>query len=114
MSFTKSLFLAIIATLLLTFMLGSSFINFFGVDVYMDDQLLEPLQTLSVAALLVVILVVIALAIVLSVFGSIIFVGMLIFGAILMVAVGVFWPVFLIAIVIWLCTKRDSQKSYQH
>lgn len=110
MSFFKSLLLAVFATLFLTYVLGVSFLELLDVNVYMDGELIEPLKAIGVSAMATVLLVLIALAIVLSVFGSIIFVGLLIVGSIAMVAVGVFWPVFLIAAVIWLVT-RDKNKE---
>ena len=73
MSFCKSLMLAMIATLFLTYVFGVSLIEMLDVDVYVGNELIEPLKAISVSALVVVLLVVVALAIVLSVFGSIIF-----------------------------------------
>ena len=109
MSFFKSLMLAIFATLFLTYVLGISFIEIFNVDLYVGEELIEPLKAISVSALVMVILVLAAFAIVLSVFGSIIFIGMMIFGALAMVMIGVFWPVFFIAIVIWLMVRDQKQ-----
>lgn len=114
MSFFKSLLLAIFATLFLTYVLGSSFMEVFGVHVYMEDEVVEPLKAISVAALLVVLLVVAALAIVLSVFGTIIFVGLLLGGSILLVAVGVFWPILLVAVVIYFITREPREKPIRH
>ena len=109
MSFFKSLMLAIFATLFLTYVLGISFIEMFNVDLYVGEELIEPLKAISVSALVMVILVLAAFAIVLSVFGSIIFIAMMIFGALAMVMIGVFWPVFFIAIVIWLMVRDQKQ-----
>ncbi|GHF82547.1 hypothetical protein [Thalassotalea marina] len=108
MSFFKSLILAIIATLIITYALGTSLIELFDIDVYMGDELIEPLKAISISALVVVVLMLVAVAIVLSVFGSIIFIGVLIFGAIIFAMVGAFWPIFLIAGVIWLCTGNKK------
>ncbi|TWX73017.1 hypothetical protein [Colwellia sp. C1TZA3] len=105
MSFFKSLFLAIFATLFLTYILGVSFIDLFDVDIYMGEQVVEPLKAISISALVVVLLVLVALAIVMSVFGSLIFVVMLLLGGCAMLLVGVFWPIFLVAGVIWLVTR---------
>lgn len=112
MTFFKSLLLALFATLFLTYILGASFLELLDINVYMDGQLIEPLKAIGVSALVTVILVLIALAIVLSVFGSLIFIGILIAGSILMVAIGVFWPVLLIAVIIWLVTRNKSQIQY--
>ncbi len=112
MSFFKSLLLAIFATLFLTYVLGTGFLELFDINVYMDGELIEPLKAIGASAVATVILVLIALAIVLSVFGSLIFVGLLIAGSLAMVAVGVFWPVLLIAVVIWLVTRNKSEKQY--
>ena len=112
MTFFKSLILAIVATLFLTYVLGVSFLELLDINVYMDGELIEPLKAIGVSAVATVILVLIALAIVLSVFGSLIFIGLLIAGSLIMLAVGVFWPVFLIAAIIWLVTKNKPEKEY--
>ena len=112
MSFFKALFLAIFATLFLTYVLGISFIELLDVDIYMGEQLIEPLKAISVSALLVVLLVLIALAIALSVFGSLIFVAMLVLGGGALLLLGVFWPILLIAGVIWLITRDSSAAQH--
>ena len=108
MTFFKSLLLAIFATLFLTYVLGVSFLELFDINVYMDGELIEPLKAIGVSAVATVLLVLIALAIILSVFGSLIFIGLLIAGSLVMVAVGVFWPVLLIAVIIWLVTRNKN------
>ena len=108
----KSLVLAILATIFLTFVLGSSLIELLDVDVYMGNQLIEPLKAISLSAIVVVLLVVAALAIVLSVFGTIIFVGLLVFGGIALALIGVFWPVLLIAGLIWLVVRDKPSPQY--
>ncbi|MEW6989110.1 hypothetical protein AADZ91_00360 [Colwelliaceae bacterium 6441] len=112
MSFFKSLILAIFATLFLTYVLGSSFIEMLDIDVYMGNELIEPLKAISISAIVVVLLVLLALAIVLSVFGSIIFIVMLVLGGFAMVMIGVFWPILLIAGIIWLVTKQPKKVQY--
>lgn len=113
MTFLKSLMLAIFATLFLTYVLGISVIELLNIDVYLDDQLMEPLKAIGVSALVAVLLVLVALAIVLSVFGSVIFITLLVFGGIAMVMVGVFWPILLIAVVIWLVTSNNRKHSHE-
>lgn len=114
MSFFKSLILAILATVFLTYVLGSSLIELLDIDIYMEDKLIEPLKAVSISALVIVLLVVAALAIVLSVFGSIIFLGLIGMGAVVMFTVGVFWPILFIAIVIWAMTRdgRNKEEAY--
>ena len=115
MSFFKSLLLAIFATLFLTYVLGVSFLELLDVNIYMDGEIIEPLKAIGVSAVATVILVLIALTIVLSVFGSLIFICLLVAGALAMVAIGVFWPVFLIAGVIWLVTRNKNRpQEYRH
>jgi hypothetical protein len=108
MTFFKSLLLAIFATLFLTYVLGVSFLELLDINVYMDGELIDPLKAIGVSAVATVILVLIALAIVLSVFGSFIFISLLVLGSVAMVAIGVFWPVLLIAVVIWLVTRNKQ------
>jgi len=107
MSFLKSLTLAIIATLFLTYVLGSSLIELLDINIYMEDKLVA----ISISALVIVVFVVAALAIVLSVFGSIIFLGLLGVGAAIMFTVGVFWPIFFIALVIWLMSRESKHEE---
>ena len=108
MTFFKSLLLAIIATLLLTYVFGISLVELFNISIYMDHHEVEPLKVISLTAILAVLLVIAALAIVLSVFGTIIFSVLLVCGGILMVGVGVFWPIIFIAVVIWACTRQKT------
>lgn len=112
MSFFKSLLLAIVASIFLTYVFGASFLALFDVDVVIDGELIEPIKAITASALVTVILVVVALAIVLSVFGSIIFVIMVVLGCVAMVAIGVFWPVLLAAFAIWLLCRDKSTKQY--
>ena len=81
----------------------------FNVDLYVGDKLIEPLKAISVSALIMVTLIILAFAIVMSVFGSLIFIGIMIFGALAMVMIGIFWPIIFIAIVIWLMVRDKSQ-----
>jgi len=112
MSFFKSLILAIFATIFLTYVLGASMLELMNLDVMIDGEVIEPLKAIGVSALVVVLLVVIALAIVLSVFGSLIFVGFVLFGSIAMVTLGVFWPILLMAVVIWLFSRNKQPRQY--
>ena len=112
MSFFKSLMLAILASIFLTYVLGASFLSLFDVNVMVDGEFIEPLKAITASALVTVILVVVALAIVLSVFGGIIFVTMMVLGCVAMVAIGAFWPIFLAALVIWLICRDKANKHY--
>ena len=110
MTFFKSLLLAVFATMFLTYVLGVSFLEL--LDITINGELIEPIKAIGVSAVATVILVLIALAIVLSVFGSLIFVSLLIAGSVVMVLIGVFWPIFLVAIIIWLVSRNKSEKHY--
>jgi len=112
MSFFKSLTLAILATIFLTYVFGVGMLELMDMHVMIDGEVMEPLKAIGVSALVVVLLVVIALAIVLSVFGSLIFLGLVLFGSIAMVTVGVFWPILLMALVIWLFSREKTTKQY--
>ncbi len=111
MSFFKSLTLAILATIFLTYVFGVGMLELMDMHVMIDGEVMEPLKAIGVSALVVVILVVVALAIVLSVFGSLIFIGMVLFGSIAMVTVGVFWPILLMAVVIWIFSRNNSSRE---
>ena len=112
MSFFKSLCLAIFATMFLTYVLGTSLIELLDVDIYIGEQLIEPLKAISISALVVVLLVLVALAIAMSVFGSLIFIVILVLGGGAMLLIGVFWPIILIAMVIWLVTRDKRTPQY--
>jgi len=112
MSFLKSLTLAIIATLFLTYVFGAGLLELMNINVMMDGEVVEPLKAIGVSALIVVVLVVISLAIILSVFGGLIFIGLILLGSIAMLTLGVFWPIVLMAVVIWLFSRNKSTKQY--
>lgn len=112
MSFFKSLTLAILATIFLTYVFGVGMLELMDMHVMIDGEIMEPLKAIGVSALVVVVLVIIALAIVLSVFGSLIFIGLVLFGSIAMITVGVFWPILLMAVVIWLFSREKTTKRY--
>ncbi len=111
MTFFKSLLLAIFATLFLTYALGTSFLELLDIHVYMDGEVIEPLKAIGFSAMAVVALVLIALAIVLSVFGSFIFISLLVLGSVAMIAINVFWPVLFAAIAIWLLMRNKGEAS---
>ena len=112
MSLFKSLCLAIIATLFLTYALGASVISLLDIDIYMGETLIEPLKAISLSALVVVLLVLAAVAIILSVFGTIIFVGLLIAGSLGMLMIGMFWPIIIAVGVIWLMVRDKPKKTH--
>lgn len=112
MSFLKSLTLAIFATIFLTYVFGVGMLELMNLHVIMDGEVIEPIKAIGVSALVVVLLVVIALAIVLSVFGSLIFIALMLFGSIAMVTVGIFWPILLMAVVIWLFSRNKNTTQY--
>lgn len=100
------------ATLFLTYVLGVSFIEMLDLDIYMGNELIEPLQAISISAIVMVILVLVALAIVLSVFGSLIFIAMLLLGGCAMMMIGIFWPILLVAVLIWLVARDKPKPRY--
>lgn len=112
MTFLKSLLLAILATIFLTYVFGTGMLELLNLDVMMDGEVVEPIKAIGVSALVVVLLVVIALGIVLSVFGGLIFIGLILFGSIAMVTVGVFWPILLMAVAIWLLSRDKNKRQY--
>ncbi|MBU2871011.1 hypothetical protein [Colwellia sp. E2M01] len=115
MSFIKSLCLAILATLFLTYVFGASLLEWTNLQISMNGEAIEPIKAIGFSALITVLLVVSALVIVLSVFGGIVFIGLIIVGSIAMFTLGVFWPVFLIALVIWLLTSnKGAQRKIEH
>lgn len=112
MSFFKSLVLAIIATLFITYVLGVSLLEVFDMGITIGDEIVEPLQAIGVSALVAVCIVLAAVAIVFTVFGSLIFVGLLVLGGVALCAIGIFWPILLIALIIWLICRDKPQATY--
>ncbi|SET78896.1 hypothetical protein [Thalassotalea agarivorans] len=114
MTFLKSLCLAILATVVLTVFLGLGLLEMFDIDVVVDSQILEPLAAIGLSALVAVFLVLVAFAIVLTVFGSLIFAAVVAVGAIAMALVGVFWPILVAAFIIWLLFRDKKQPQRYH
>jgi antibiotic biosynthesis monooxygenase (ABM) superfamily enzyme len=81
-------------------------------NIMLDGEAIEPFKAIGFAALVVMLLVVLALAIVLSVFGSLIFFGLVLVGSIAMVTLGIFWPILLVAAAIWLVIGGKTTKQY--
>jgi len=113
MSFFKACFLAVIATLFLTYVLGATLTELLDINVVIDDKVIEPLKVISVSALVAVFLVIAAIAIVVSVFGTVIFAGMLLLGGVFLFFLGIFWPFTLILIAAWLIV-RDKKPAPQY
>lgn len=90
MSFFKALCLAIFASIFLTYVLGISLLEWLNINIYMGDSLIEPLKAISISALVMVIITLVTVAIVISVFGGVIFITLLILGSIAMALIGVF------------------------
>jgi len=112
MSFFKSLLLAILATIFITYTLGLGFLELFDAGIYLGGELVEPLKAISISAIVVVFIVVAAMAIMFTVFGTLVFIGVFVVGAIAMGLIGVFWPILLAALVIWLVAKDKKQPRY--
>jgi len=116
MSFFKSLFIAIVATFLLTYLLGASFLELFGIDaindVNMKEKLIEPLKAISLSALVAILVAAVVLTIVLGVFGAVIFAVLLVVGAIFMLMLGAFWPICLVGFIIWLMVRDNKAEAY--
>jgi hypothetical protein len=112
MSFLKALMLAIFATIFLTYILGASFLSLFDLQLYVNNDIVEPMKAIGISAGVAVLLVLVALAIVLSVFGGIIFVGVIVVGSIAMAIIGVFWPILLVALAIWAVTRNKQKPRY--
>jgi len=113
MSFFKSLVLAIVATLFITYVLGAGLLDFFDINITVDEEVIEPLKAISLSALVMVCLVLAALSIVFTVFGSIIFIAMMVFGALVLGAIGIFWPILLVALAIWLVCREKHQVQHR-
>ena len=113
MSFFKSLCLAIIATLFITYTLGLGLLELFDVGVYLGNELVEPLKAISISALVAVVIVIAAAAIMFTVFGTLVFVSVLVIGALALGLIGIFWPILLVAIAIWLIARDKQQPRYQ-
>lgn len=112
MSFFTSFLLAVLATVFLTFVFGTSMVEMMNLHVMIDGEALAPLTAIGFSALVVAIMVVIALTIALSMFGGLIFVALLVLGGIGMVFIGVFWPVLLMAVVIWLFSRNHNNREF--
>jgi hypothetical protein len=106
MTLIKSLMLAVIITLLLTYTMGASLLDWLAIEVTMNHQLLEPMQAISTAAVIVVILVVLLLVIAFSVFGLLMFSAFIAAGAMLMLSFSFLWPIIIIAAIVWLVTDK--------
>lgn len=111
MSFFKSLLLAILATIFLTYVFGLTLFELTHLNVMVDGAAIEPVKALGVSALVIMIIFIIMLAAVLSVFGGFIFIGLILFGSIVMLTLGMFWPIALLALAIWAFGRNKNPEQ---
>lgn len=112
MSFLKALILAIIATLLLTYFLGASFLELLGIDVAnninVNNELMASFKTISFSALAAILAIVVIVTVLLGVFGIVFCIAMFVVGAVFAVMLGAFWPLCLLVFVIWAITRESK------
>ncbi|TKB45302.1 hypothetical protein [Thalassotalea mangrovi] len=108
MSFAKSLILAILATLLLTYLFGNTVFSWLDMDIVVDDHVVEPIEGIAIAALVGIILFVVGLAVFISVFGTLILVVLGALIGLAFVGLTVFWPVLLVGFIVWLLCKEPA------
>ena len=111
MSLGKTILLAVTTTLLLTYILGVGVKEFFDIDIYINNQVVEPLKAISLTALFSVFIVLVTMFVVLSIFGGFILIILAVLGGVLMTVVGVFWPILLIALAIGLYSYVNRSDS---
>lgn len=105
----KNLLIAIV----IGFVLMSSFAylaeNWFEIQVTLAEEVLSPLQALSLLGLITCILVVVGFVIAISVFGALVIAIIASLFGIFVAGVGVFWPV-LVAAVVLIYLMRDKSR----
>jgi small-conductance mechanosensitive channel len=115
MAFLKSLIIAVFATIVLTYFFGVTLIEWFNIDLNLSggfaQDSIEPLKKISVSAILAVVLLIVAVIIVFSVFGTIIVATFLSIGLILMLLLGAFWPIVFIGLIIWYAIRTQKLAS---
>ncbi|MDN3653774.1 hypothetical protein QWY77_13595 [Thalassotalea ponticola] len=111
MNFFKALALAIVATVVITWALGTSLIELFNISLYVDQQVVSSWAAVSVAALVAVVVALVTAAILVSVFSLVIFLLLALFVGLAVMGLGVFWPVLLLAFIVYLLSSNRSSAA---
>lgn len=113
MSFLKALIIAILVTVLITYFLGASILDFIGYHAVDHKSWLESIKTINLSALATLAIIVLVSFVLLTVFGTVVLFVALCFGAILLIVLGAFWPFILIACVLYfLCRDKKGDDYY--
>lgn len=108
MSFFKALITAILVTLLVTYFLGSSILQFFDVNIA-HSSWQESIEAINVSAVFALFVLFLGSFIILTVFGTVILLVTLFFLVIFGFVLGTFWPIILVAFVLYyLCRDKKS------
>lgn len=110
MSFLKSLCLAVLATIFITYIGAAVVGHWFELSIHLDDKVLEPVTVFGVMALSGVVIALVVSMILVSVFGVMIFIALLVAGSIVLMLLGSMWPVILLALIIYWLIKPEKQR----
>lgn len=111
MSFIKALLLAIVATLLLTYLLGASVLSLFDIEPQSYNHYIDSISALSFSALAALIVIFITAMVLFSVFSGLFILVCIVLASIATLAVGVFWPVILLCGIIYWLTKDNHSTA---
>ncbi|MGJ8691601.1 MAG: hypothetical protein ACSHW0_03900 [Thalassotalea sp.] len=111
MSFIKSLFIAIVITLILTYAIGAGALDFVGVDFSWNDSTEVALENLNHSGLVTMVGIFGLVFVLLLSFGVMILVVGIILMVMLLALIGVFWPIILAVLVLYLLVKPENNKQ---
>lgn len=108
----KNLILAILIAIVLSYCLGYMAMDWFDVRVQIDQHWVEPVMSLFIVTLVMVVLVIVGFVVALSVAGAVVFGLFAAIFALLIAGVSAFWPFLLAALVIYYLVKdKHSQPT---
>lgn len=112
MNFIKSIFLAIVITVCLTYIFDVNNLALTDAKFTMNGEALHPLMAFGAFSLFALFATCLAIAVLFSLFGGFLVISLFVIACITFLSIKVFWPIMLIALALWVFSR--PKKTHQH
>jgi hypothetical protein len=109
----KTLLLAVLIAIVLTYSVGMVATQWLDLRVQIDQHWIEPIMTILIVTVVVALLVIVGFVVAISVVGAIIFAVCAALVGIFVAGVSAFWPVLLFALIVYYLVKDKHSSSRQ-
>ena len=110
MSFIKSLLIAVLATVLITYFLGTTLLELLGIQLEQFETWRVSMEAINMSALGGIAIALVIALVLFTVFGVFILVFTLILSCIAFAIVGAFWPMIIVAMLIYFICRNKTPR----